>query len=201
MNHVCPLLLFHILSARSMAKPLCPLGFPRDGTSRCPFVPGQKKILVPVSLCPGTRAGANVPGQTPLSRPGTKSLAQKNTKTGKGRSKTGKDVPKQEKDVPKQEKDVPKQEKVVLKQKRTFQNRKKCSETGNHWKKCHFFNVFSFVSAPRDVPGRDGTGCQNPVPSHGKILSLSRCPFVPGQGRNFCPVVPKSCAVPSRWKP
>ena len=26
-------------------------------------VPGQKKILVPVSLCPGTRAGANVPGQ------------------------------------------------------------------------------------------------------------------------------------------
>ena len=45
------------------------LVFPRDGTSRCPFVPGQKKILVPVSRCPGTRAGANVPGQTPLSRP------------------------------------------------------------------------------------------------------------------------------------
>ena len=32
-------------------------------------VPGQKKILVPESRCPGTRAGANVPGQTPLSRP------------------------------------------------------------------------------------------------------------------------------------
>ena len=30
---------------------------------------GTKKILVPVSRCPGTRAGANVPGQTPLSRP------------------------------------------------------------------------------------------------------------------------------------
>ena len=30
-------------------------------------VPGQKIFLVPVSLCPGTRAGANVPG-----RPGTK---------------------------------------------------------------------------------------------------------------------------------
>ena len=44
-------------------------GTNRDGTSRCPFVPGQKKILVPVSRCPGTRAGANVPGQTPLSRP------------------------------------------------------------------------------------------------------------------------------------
>ena len=151
------------------------LGFPRDGTSR--DKPGQD---VPLSLCPGTKKNS-CPG-VPLSRdkgrskcpgtnssvpsrPGTKSLAQKNTKTGKGRSKTGKDVPKQEKDVPKQEKDVPKQEKVVLKQKRTFQNRKKCSETGNHWKKCHFFNVFSFVSVPRDVPGRDGTGCQNPVPS------------------------------------
>ena len=35
--------------------------------SRCPFVPGQKKFLVPVSLCPETRAGVNVPGQTPLS--------------------------------------------------------------------------------------------------------------------------------------
>ena len=54
----------------------------RDGTSRCPFVPGQKKfpcpvvplsrdkkvLPVPLSLCPGTMAGANVPGQTPLSR-------------------------------------------------------------------------------------------------------------------------------------
>ena len=39
-----------------------------DGKSRCWFVPGQKKILVPVSLCPGTRGGANVPGQTLLSR-------------------------------------------------------------------------------------------------------------------------------------
>ena len=34
---------------------------------RCPFVPGQKKILVQVSFCTWTRAGANVPGQTPLS--------------------------------------------------------------------------------------------------------------------------------------
>ena len=31
-------------------------------------VPGQKNVLVPVSLCPRTRAGANVPGQNPLSR-------------------------------------------------------------------------------------------------------------------------------------
>ena len=44
-------------------------------------------------------------------------------------------------------------------------------------------------------------GTSRPVPSLGKIFSLSRCPFVPGQGRNVCPVVPKSCTVPSRWKP
>ena len=86
--------------------------FPRDGTSRCPFVPGQKKILVPVSLCPGTRAGANVPGQSPLSRPvpGQNNLPKRTKKQEK-------DVPKQEKDIPKQEKDVLKQEKDVLKQK------------------------------------------------------------------------------------
>ena len=39
-----------------------------------------------------------------------------------------------------------------------------------------------------------------PVLSLGKILSLSRCPFVPGQGQFPCPGVPKSCTVPSRWK-
>ena len=32
-------------------------GTNRDGTSRCPFVPGQRNFLVSVSLCPGTRAG------------------------------------------------------------------------------------------------------------------------------------------------
>ena len=58
---------------------------------------GQKKILVPVSLCPGTRAGANVPGQTPLSRPVP------------GQNNLPKRTKKQEKDVPKQEKDVLKQ--------------------------------------------------------------------------------------------
>ena len=47
----------------------------RTSVTGRPVVPlswNKKKILVPVSLCPGTRAGANVPGQTPLSRPGTK---------------------------------------------------------------------------------------------------------------------------------
>ena len=42
-------------------------------------------------------------------------------------------------------------------------------------------------------------GC--PVPSLGKSFSLSRCPFVPGQWRNSCPFVLKSCTVLSRWKP
>ena len=37
--------------------------------SLCPFVPGQRIFLVPMSLCPGTRAAANVPG-----RPGTKCI-------------------------------------------------------------------------------------------------------------------------------
>ena len=30
---------------------------------------------------------------------------------------------------------------------------------------------------------------------------LSQCPFVPGQKSFACPAVPKSCTVPSRWKP
>jgi hypothetical protein len=65
-----------------------------------------------VSLCPGTRAGANVLGQTPLSRdvPGQNHLPKKpqntgkiRSKTGKGRSKTGKVHSKTGKDVLKQE--------------------------------------------------------------------------------------------------
>ena len=42
----------------------------QTGTGR-PVIPlsqDKKKIVVPVSHCLGTRAGANVPGQTPLSR-------------------------------------------------------------------------------------------------------------------------------------
>jgi hypothetical protein len=58
-----------------------------------------------VSLCPGTRAGAKIPGQTPLSR---------------DKITFPKEYKKQEKDVPKQKKDVLKQEKDVLKQERTF---------------------------------------------------------------------------------
>ena len=46
---------------------------------------------------------------------------------------------------------------------------------------------------------RDGTGCQNPVPFR-PLARFWPCPFVPGQGRNFCPSVPKSCTIRSRWK-
>jgi hypothetical protein len=90
------------------------VAFPRDGTSRCPFVPGQRNFLVPVSLCPGTRAEANVPGQTPLSRdvPGQNHLPKKAKKQEKVVVKQEKDVPKQEKEVPKQENEVPKQERT-----------------------------------------------------------------------------------------
>ena len=104
------------------------------------------------------------------------------SKTGKRRSKTGKSCSKTEKDVPKQEK--------------MFWNRKSLE-------KMPFFQRFFFRFCPAGRPGtgRDRLSKSRPVPSRGKILSLSRCPFVPGQGRNFCPVVPKSCAVPSRWKP
>jgi hypothetical protein len=50
-------------------------------TTRVSNLTGQsreKKIFVPLSLCPGTRAGAKIPGQTPLFQavPGTKSLPE-----------------------------------------------------------------------------------------------------------------------------
>ena len=49
-------------------RPLVPLYWDKKVSfSRCPFVLGQKEILVPVSFCPGTRAGSKIPGQTPLS--------------------------------------------------------------------------------------------------------------------------------------
>ena len=94
------------------AKNVFKVGFPRDGTSRCPFVPRQKYFLVPLSLCPGTRAGAKIPGQTPLSRdvPGQNHIPKRTQKTGKGRSKTGKGCSKTGKIRSKTEKDVLKQE-------------------------------------------------------------------------------------------
>jgi hypothetical protein len=91
---------WHISTTPNTTKKICTLfklAFPRDGTSRCPFVPRQRNFLVPVSLCPGTRAVAKIPGQTPLSR---------------DKITFPKEQKKQEKDVPKQEKNVPKQKKT-----------------------------------------------------------------------------------------
>jgi hypothetical protein len=135
-------------------------------------VPGQTG---PLSLCPGTNKFSC--SGVPLSQDKGQNHPPK---TRKGRSETGKGCSKLGKEVLRE---------------------KLCSKTG-WWRKIrknfHFLSLFlSFLSRGMSW---DGTGCQNPVPSHGKILSLSRCPFVPGQGRNFCPFVPKSCTVPSRWK-
>ena len=152
------------------------LVFPRDGTSRCPFVPGQKKILVPVSRCPGTRAGANVPGQTPLSRP------------------------------------VPGQNDLKIFKKKDqishFRTSFLCFRTSfpvleRPFLLCLVLSRWTGrdrLSKSLPGPSRGKVSKSRPGPFHVKILSLSRCPFVLGQGRIFCPFVPKSCAVPSRWK-
>ena len=63
------------------------LGLGRTACKKSRPVLWQYFELVPLSLCPGTRAGANVPGQTPLSRdvPGHNSFPKRTQKTGKGR--------------------------------------------------------------------------------------------------------------------
>jgi hypothetical protein len=67
-----------------------------------------------VSLCPGTRAGAKIPGQTPLSRdvPGQNHFPKRTLKTGKGSSKTGKRRSKTGKGRSKTRKDVVIQERT-----------------------------------------------------------------------------------------
>ena len=66
---VCPCLYQTILTIKFTTQMFrhFRLGFSRYGTSRCPFVSGQKNLLVSLSLCPGTRAVAKIPGQTSLS--------------------------------------------------------------------------------------------------------------------------------------
>ena len=71
----------------------------QTGTGR-PAVPLSRDkgiFLVPVSLCPGTRAGANVPGQNPLSRdvPGQNHLPRETKRQEKEVLKLEKDVLKQ----------------------------------------------------------------------------------------------------------
>ena len=132
----------------------------RDKTSCCPFVPGQKYFLVPLSLSPGTRTGVKIPGHTSLSR------------------------------------DVPGQIYLWLSKKIVIKSQKLSKIF--FFKICNFFTLFSFCSRFCPGTGQDGSGCQNPthpvpcpvpdfdrlsqpVPARGKILSLSCCPFVPGQ--------------------
>jgi hypothetical protein len=78
--------------------------------------------LVPVSLCPGTRAAVKIPGQTPMSWdvPGQNHLPKRTQKTGKGRSKTGKRRSKTGKGRSKTGKERSKTRKDVLIQERTF---------------------------------------------------------------------------------
>ena len=90
-------------------------GTNRDGMSRCPFVPGQRNFLVPVSLFPGQ--GQEQKSRDKLFCPGTSRDKITFLKKPKKQEKV---VVKQEKDIPKQEKEVPKQENEVPKQERTF---------------------------------------------------------------------------------
>ena len=56
--------------------------------------------------------------------------------------------------------------------------------------------LYRFVQRPVSFFDR----LSQPVPSLGKIFSLSHCPFVSWQWRNFSPFVQKSWIVQSRWK-
>ena len=61
---------------------------------------------------------------------------------------------------------------------------KECQKGEN----CNFFPLYFSVS--RSVLGLDRTKCYNPGLARGKILSLSCCPFVPGQYRDVCSFFP-----------
>ena len=79
------------------------VSFQHSGTWKWKFQPSRhlstrvsKGWDVPLSLCPGTRAGAKIPGQNHLPKKKTPKTGKGHSKTRKGRSKTGKDVLKQE---------------------------------------------------------------------------------------------------------
>ena len=128
-------------------------GMGRDGTSCCPFVQGQKENPSPV---------------VPLSRDNGRSKNSGRIFSVPGRSNT--------KSITQWQKNLSKKNKKFFKK----------------VKNCIFF--FSFTpSVLRPGPGLDRTDSQNISPargnmsksrtglSRGKILSLSRCPCVPGQ--------------------
>ena len=72
-----------------MGRPVVPLSRDKDIS------------LVPLSLCPGTRAGANVPGQNYFPKR-TEKTEKRRSKTGKRCSITGKGRSKKEEDILKQ---------------------------------------------------------------------------------------------------
>ena len=132
-------------------------------------IPLSRDKIFFLSRCPGTRAGANVPGQIPLSRPVP---GQNNLKFFK-----------------------------VKHQIYCFRTSFSCFRTSFSVLE-HPFSVLEriFLLCPvlsrilsrfLAVPARPRFWLSRPVPSLGKIFNLSRCPFVPGQWWNFCPVVPK----------
>jgi hypothetical protein len=128
--------------------------FPRNGTSHgtsrdkpgrdVPLSLDKKKFLY---RCPFVPFVPSVP-----ERPGTKSPPKNQEK----------DIPKQKKGVLKQENDVLKQEKDVLNRKISSKTGRRCSKTEKYVqkqddeekseKKSQFFNAFSFISVPRDIP-------------------------------------------------
>ncbi len=59
----------------------------------------------------------------------------------------------------------------------------------HHWWSTLYETIMKHLFCPA---GRDNLKKSRPVPSRGKILSLSRCPFVPGQNKFPCPAVPLS---------
>ena len=128
----------------------------QTGTGR-PVVPlsrDKKKILVPVSLCPGTRAGANVPGQNSLSRdvPGQNWLKKFLNKTTFHVLEHH--IPVLEHHFPVLEHHFPASEHLFC------------------------FRTSFFCSVPFCPVSRPGFWLSRPVPALDKIFSLSRCPFV-----------------------
>jgi hypothetical protein len=167
----------------------------QSGTSRCPR---QNHFLVPPSLCPGTKKNSFL--AVPLSRDKSKIKNPETNSSVLGRPGT------------KKSQNVSKISQKISKKKFLFKN-------------CNF--LLFLPLCPVVVPGYSGTGqavnipsrgkiskpcpvpcpgpdfdwLSRPAPSRGKILSLFRCPFVPGQQWIFCPFVPKRCTLPSHWKP
>ena len=131
---------------------LCRLGFPRDvlgrpgtiwdGTSHCPFVPGQKSFLVPLFLCSGQKKFLCL--AVPLSQDKS---SRKNPATNS--SVAG--------------------PKKMSKKSKMSKNVKKCQIMSKFVKRI-IFTLFSLLS--HGCPGifRDGTGCQNPGLAHPKAL-------------------------------